>query len=156
MKFKKNVRDGDKLYRKIHNLRIHIFHSKKSLYSIIDDVKECSPKLGKILVSAILFLLEFEDWESIPKDIITNIFPLKTALIGKLIGGDPKQLGPNGEHPHFEITKIQPRSRKKEDGTITYDIKAEGITRINENVKLSIYETRVYGEEISLDKIKFE
>lgn len=153
---KNHIRDGDKLYRKIRSLRIHIFHSRKSLYNIIGDVKDLSPKLGKILVSAILFLLEYEDWETLPKDVITNIFPIKTALIGKLIGGDPRQLGPHGKHPHLEITKIQPRSRKKEDGTMTYDIKAVGIARLSKNVKLSIYETRVYGEEISLGTFKFE
>lgn len=91
-----NIPEGRELYRRFHNLRVDLVHSRKGLGTLRKEVVDLVPRISEVLFRAICFLLGIAEWDKIPYKGILEKVPLRIELEAVLVGGDPKSLGPEG------------------------------------------------------------
>jgi len=146
----------EKIYRRIHKLRINVMHSKHDLMKLTSEVKELAPKTGEILFRAVCFLLRAKEWNALIYKNILERVPTRLELHGTLIGGKHDSLGPNGKDPYFEPKPPVINWIVSKDGTPTFAAEFDFVARLNPNVQWRKREIKLYGDEETKASIKTE
>jgi hypothetical protein len=152
--FMHKLQDGSRLYRRCHDLRVAIMHSTQPLSKILGEAKELTPKIAEALFRAICFVIDMENWNSLPyKPILENV-PMRMEVEGNLVGGTANSLGPNGEDPHLEPSHDLLPVRIEDDGSITFEGQSKFDVHISSFVKFEGKEIRFYGDYETKGSIK--
>jgi hypothetical protein len=134
-------------YQRFHNLRIELMHSKCELSKIQNDALELTPKLAETLFRAICFVLDIEDWQSLPYRSILENVPIRIEFEGKLVGCEPSSLGTDGKDPYLEPSHEMASIKVLEDGSITFEGVSNFAARIEPFKAFELSEIRMYGDK---------
>lgn len=152
------IPEGKKLYRRIHDLRVNLMHSKKRLDILHKEASDLVPKIAEILFRAICFLLGIAEWDKIPYKKIMEKVPLRIELEATLIGGEASSLGPKGCDPFFEAKhRILTFEQDENKEQATFKLVSDFTAHLNPIVKWRPQEVRMYGDsEVSGSILKTE
>lgn len=141
------LHSSSQLYQRFHSLRIDLMHGKCELGKIQNDAIELTPKLAETLFRAICFVLDIEDWQSLPYRSILESVPIRIEIEGKLVDGEPKSFGTDGKDPYLEPVHDVASIRVLEDGSITFDVISNFTARIEPFKTFQLSEIRMYGDK---------
>jgi len=139
------ISDGAKSYRRLHNLRINIFHGKRELQKLRKEASNLVPKIAEVLFRAICFVLGVEELDRMSYKGILAQVPFRIELEATLIGGDPDSLGSEGQDPFFEPAH-QILTPKPSATGVTFEMDSAFTARLNPKVKWRPREVRFYGD----------
>lgn len=151
---KTKLLDYAKLYRRIHQLRTDIVHSKRELSKIRDEAVELTPRIAEILYRTICYVLDIEEWDTMSYKTILEQVPIRIEVEGALVGGEPDSLGLDGKDPHLEPHHDTSLVKVSENGSVSFEAQSKFTVRTDPEVKLEMREIRFYGDSEVKGSIK--
>jgi hypothetical protein len=137
------IDDGKKVYRRIHDLRISLMHSKEKLASLGFEASSLAPIIGNVLLAAVEFLLGApKPWIS-HSEVLTNATPFRLEVDGKLIAEKLEDLFPD---PHFEATHSVAKVDRTPDGKTTVTVTSTFTPVFGTSTRISVTGIGMFGE----------
>ena len=136
-----------KLYRRMHDLRIDIMHSKKNLDSLLTECTYIAPWAGNVLLGAISMFLGYDQPWRQHTETVTSAIPFRIALPAILISGNIEEASPEGGgDPHFIGKHTFVKSAPREDGKYDVTVTSSWTAVIGTKSQVRVSKLRVYGE----------
>ena len=145
--------DGRTLYTRMKDLRIGLIHGKTDLKTMMSEAVVLHNLTREVLVRAILLILGISPTESFLKDTLSAESPIVAAVVATLRGSDRSNLGPPGEHPHFELESHEVKKAELTDRGVTSTITTSLVARVANGVIITASGWRLYGQEVTLDHV---
>lgn len=140
---KRHVEDGTNLYRRMHDLRINVMHSKEKLTVLLPDAVSLAPLSANVLLGAIDFLMGKEKpWLS-HSELLTNANPLRVEIDGKIVAEHPAALSPD---PHLEASHSVARIERTRDGKVTLTVNSKFTAVLGSGASFNLSGIGVAGE----------
>jgi hypothetical protein len=147
------LQEGKTLYPRMRDLRNGLVHSGSDLKTMTPDALALHNVTREVLLRAILLVLDVSVTEKFLRDTISSEPPLIAAVVATLHGLDPSNLGPPGEHPHFELKSHEVKKTEVTDHGVTSTITTNLVVRVASGVTITSYAWRLYGQEVTLDQV---
>lgn len=135
------------LYKSFHELRVKLLHSTCELGKIGQEINELTPKLAETLFRAVCFVLDFEDWVSLPYKEILESVPLRLEVEGRLLGDYSGNLGFDGRDPHLEPSHKLVDFKVEGNGLLTFTNTSDFRIMIDPFKSFHLSEIRMYGDK---------
>jgi len=150
----KLVPDGTKLYKRMRELRVSLFHGKSDLKTLIAQAIALESKARETLVRSVFLILGASPTERFLSDTLSVHAPAVAALEATMQASDPSNLGPPSEHPHFELGSHAIQAARPSERGISLTVSTSLITRVGQGVVVRCHGWRLYGQEVTLDRVE--
>jgi hypothetical protein len=146
--------DESTLFTRMRELRVGLVHGKTDLKTMIPEAVTLHNVTREILVRAILLILSISPTEKFLRDAVSAESPLVAAVVSTLHGSDPANLGPPGEHPHFELKSHEVKKAEVTESGVTATITTNLVARLANGVTSTSTGLRLYGQEATLGDVE--
>jgi hypothetical protein len=153
---RREVADGDRVFKDMRNLRVKAFHSTEPLSPLMPNIQADADLIQVLLRKVIFRFLDVPYEGKVVRAPIANIVPFWTGLEGTINGIESaEKLTESGEYPHLVMSGVSPQTVVGDDGKVTTNPNVNySPVNLPDSAKFVVSGSRMYGEKGKVKKAK--